>query len=121
MKNKIRKYFSITFVLVIMTIFLCGCKDDTYAGLYVTDNASDIYDICKVDVDFTSETAKDIATKMSEKDFKRIKNIDTYDGGTLKKVIITDANKMSFIIIIQDNKFQGVCTEDGSQFYVRTY
>jgi len=120
MKSLYTKFLTVL-VSCFMVFCLVGCKDDSYAGLHVQDNAYIIYDICKTDVDFDMTIATDIAKRLATYDFKAIKNNDEYTGGSQRKVILTDANDLSFIIILQDNKFLGVCAQDGSQIYVRSY
>ena len=119
--KRISKFLCCLFSLVFMCVLLTGCKDNSYAGLHVQNNANVIYDICKTDADFTITYATDIAKRLATYDFKEIKHNDEYVGGIQRKVIITDTNDLSFIIILQDNKFVGVCAADGSQIYTRSF
>ena len=58
--------------------------------MYITENASTIYDLCRIDSTFTDVEAKEIANILANNDFKKIKKTKEYEGGTEKKIAITD-------------------------------
>ncbi len=115
-----KKCLSILLVLVTVCFILVGCGDDSYAGLHITDNEHQILELCKQDTTFTTEEAHKIASLLAKADFKKIKKVKEFEGGTEKKIMIKDANDKTFIIFISNNKVCNVNSEEGNSIYIRT-
>ena len=63
-----KRRFMTMVVLLSMIFVLTACKDKTYSGLYITENASTIYDLCRIDSTFTDVEAKEIADILANND-----------------------------------------------------
>lgn len=114
-----KKCLSILLVLVTVCFILVGCGDDSYAGLSINDNANQIKELCRLDSTFTYTDAKEIATILANKNFKKIKKTKEYAGGTEKKIVIMDGNSMAYIIFMSNDKVTAVHSEDGNSIYIR--
>ena len=112
----------ISCVLICVSLMLCltGCKDKSYAGLAIPDNKNKIYDLCRSDPTFTDAEAQEIAEILADFDFKKIKKTKEYEGGTEKKIAITDTNGMGFVILMSNNTVIAVQADGGSSVYIRT-
>lgn len=115
-----KRRFMTMVVLLSMIFVLTACKDKTYSGLYITENASTIYDLCRIDSTFTDAEAKEIADILANNDFKKIKKTKEYTGGTEKKIVITDANGMGYVILLSNNQVIAVQADGGQNVYIRT-
>ena len=114
-----KKIISSLMIMLVLMSCLVGCKDDSYAGLAVPENASQIYDLCRTDTTFTDGDAKEIADALANLDFKRIKKVKEYEGGTERKIVITDGNGLAFIIFMSNDKVIAVQGDGGQTVYIR--
>ena len=112
----------ISYVLISICLMFClmGCKDKSYAGLAIPENKNKIYDLCRSDPTFTDSDAQEIAEILADLDFKKIKKTKEYEGGTEKKIVITDTNGVGYVIIMSNNTVIAVQADGGQSIYIRT-
>ena len=115
-----KKIVSCLLIGVCMIFCLTGCKDKSYAGLAIQDNKNTIYDLCREDETFTDSDAQEIAELLADFDFKKIKKTKEYEGGTEKKILITDTNGVGYVIFMSNSRVIAVQADGGQSVYIRT-
>ena len=115
-----KKIVSCLLIGVCMMFCLTGCKDKSYAGLAIPENKNKIYDLCREDETFSDADAQEIAELLADFDFKKIKKTKEYEGGTEKKIAITDTNGVGYVILMSNGKVIAVQADGGQNLYIRT-
>ena len=118
--KRLGRLFICLFASLSLMMSLTACKDNSYSDLHITDNATTISEACRVDSTFTAEEAREFAKLLADQDVKKIKTTKELTGGNVKKILLTDTNGATYIIIMADDKVTSLQDTNGQNLYIRT-